>query len=235
MPSSSGPPVYNRLLAALPPRVYAQLQGQLEPIELGLAEHIQVPGEPLRYVYFPTGAVTVLVCQVDRRPPLAVGLVGIEGVVGLSVFLGAQTTHWGAHVHLAGTALRMSAEALRQLCQKEGPLPQQLRRYTDTLLAQIIQSAACGRFHSLPARLARWLLMTGERSDAASLSLTHQVLAELLGVRREAVSHAASALQRQRLIGYRRGLLQIFDRAGLEAVACACYRRMNADAVSDQQ
>ena len=227
MPSSSNLPMHNRLLAALPPNAYAQLQVQLEPVELGLAESLQAPGEPLRYVYFPTGAVSVLVCQVDQHPPLAVGLIGVEGLVGLPVFLGAHTPRWGAQVHLAGTALRLPAEVLRQICHKEGPLTTQLRHYTETLLAQVIQSAACGRFHLLPARLARWLLMTGERSDADSLPLTHQTLAGLLGVRREAVSNAAGALQRQRLISYRRGMLQIFDRAGLEAIACACYRRMD--------
>jgi CRP-like cAMP-binding protein len=154
--------------------------------------------------------------------------------VGLPVFLGAYTARWGAQVHLAGTALRLPAEVLRQICREEGPLPEQLRIYTDTLLAQVIQSAACGRFHPLPARLARWLLMTNDRSSAETLPLTHQALAELLGVRREAVSNAASALQRQRLIGYRRGLLQIFNRVGLEAIACACYQRQDAAAIPGQ-
>jgi CRP-like cAMP-binding protein len=225
MPSPSVLPVHNRLLAALPPRDYAKLRAHLEPVELGLTESLQVPGEPLRYVYFPTGAVTVLVGQVDQRPPLAVSLIGTEGLVGLPVFLGARTTRWGTQVHLAGAALRLSAEVLRQICRQEGPLPAQLRHYTDTLLAQVIQSAACGRFHPLPARLACWLLMTDDRSEADTLSLTHQTLAELLGVRREAVSNAAGVLQNQRLIGYRRGLLQIFDRVRLESIACTCYHR----------
>jgi CRP-like cAMP-binding protein len=208
----------------LPPRVYAQLQKHLQPVELGVAEYLQIPDKPLRYVYFPTGLVAVLVCRADQRPPFAVGLVGSEGLIGLPVFLGSYTAHWGAQVHLAGTALRLPAEELRQLCQEEGPLSAQLRIYTDTLLAQVIQSAACGRFHLLPARLARWLLMTDDRSDAETFSLTHQALAELLGVRREAVSNAAGVLQRQHLIGYRRGLLRIYDRAGLEAIVCDCYR-----------
>jgi CRP-like cAMP-binding protein len=227
MLSSSDPPVHNRLLAALPPSTSAQLQSQLEPVELTLAEYLQVPGEPLRHVYFPTGAVAILVCQIDRRPPLAVGLVGAEGLVGLPVFLGAYTARWGAQVHLAGTALRLPAEVLREICREEGPLPEQLRIYTDALLAQVIQSSACGRFHALPARLARWLLMTSDRSDIDTFPLTHQALAELLGVRREAVSNAAGALQRQRMIGYRRGLLKVMNRAGLEAIACACYRRID--------
>ena len=224
MLSPSGSSMHNRLLAALPPDAYAQLKAQWEPIELEVAEHLHVPGEPLRYVYFPTGAVTVLICQVDHRPPLAVGLVGFEGLVGLPVFLGAHSARWGAQVHLAGTALRLPAERLRQMCQEEGPLPEQLRHYTDTLLAQVIQSAACGRFHVLSARLARWLLMTDDCSSADSLPMTHQTLAGLLGVRREAVSNAAGVLQRQHLIGYRRGVLHIFDRIGLEAIACTCYR-----------
>ncbi len=221
----SGSSKYNRVLAALPPRAYASLLDQLELVELGLAEYLQVSGEAQRYVYFPTGAVTVLVCQIEQRLPLALGLVGLEGLVGLPVFLGAQTTNWGARVHLAGKALRLPAAVLHQNCREEGPLTEQLRYYTNELLSQIIDNAACGRFHSLPQRLARWLLMTGDRSDRETFLLTHRALAGLLGVRREAVSNAAGALQRRRFIDYRRGLLQIIDRAGLESIACACYRR----------
>ena len=230
MHSCSGLSVPNRLLAALPTCVYASFQAQLEPVTLEIAEQLHVAGEPLRHVYFPTGAVTVLVCQADRRLPLAAALIGLEGLVGLPVFLGADAAPWGVQVHLAGTALRLPAAALRQLCQKEGALPKQLRAYTDTLLTQVVQSVSCGRFHPLPARLARWLLMTSDYSAENTFSLTHQRLAGLLGVRREAVSNAASALQRQQLIGYRRGLLRVLDRPGLESIACACYQRMQAGA-----
>jgi CRP-like cAMP-binding protein len=218
------------LLAALPTSASEQLQTQLETVELDLAGYLQVPGETLHDVYFPTGAVIALVCQIDRHPPLAVGLVGPEGMVGLPVFLGADRARWGAQVYLAGTALRLPAEVLRSICQEEGPLSEQLRIYTDALLDQVIESAACGRFHQLSARLARWLLMTDDRSDEATFPLTHQVLAGLLGVRRESVSNAAGMLLEKRLIGYRRGLLQIVDRIGVEAIACACYQRPEGDA-----
>ena len=227
MPRSTLPPVNNRLLTKLPPRDYVRLRADLEPVLLESAEYLQVPGERLRYVYFPTGAITLLTGQVERRPPLALSLIGAEGLVGLPVFLGAHTMRWGAQVLLAGTALRLPADVMRQIYRQNGALATQLRRYTDALLAQVIQSAACGRFHPLSARLARWLLMTDDFSEADTLPLTHQALAELLGVRREAVSNAAGVLQHQRLISYRRGLLQIIDRGRLESIACSCYRQGN--------
>lgn len=221
-------PANNCLLAALPPDAYAQLKAYWEPIELAAAEYLQVPGDPQHYVYFPTGAVIILVCQIVQRPPLAVGLVGFEGFVGLPVFLGSQNPRWGAQVQLSGTALRLPAEVLRQSCKTEGPIPEQLRHYADTLLTQIIQNAACGRIHSLSTRLARWLLMAHERSPTSEMQLTHQALAERLGVRREAVSNTAGVLQRQGLISYRRGILRILNRTGLESKACSCYRAMDA-------
>ncbi|MCB1809492.1 MAG: Crp/Fnr family transcriptional regulator [Candidatus Competibacteraceae bacterium] len=228
MLSSSGSSTHNRLLAALPPDAYTQLQTQWELIALVVAEYLQVPGEPLSYVYFPTGVVFILVCQVDQRPPLTVSLVGVP------VFLGTYSTRWGARGHLAGRALRLPAEVFRQSCQNEGPLPNLLRGYTALRLAQVIRNVACGRFHLLSARLARWLFKTDDSSPASEMRLTHQALAELLGVRCEAVSHTSGMLQRQQLIGYRRGALRILDHAGLELEACSCYRPMGTGDQSGQ-
>lgn len=223
MLSSPAPPVRNRLLAALPPCACAPLLAQLEPVELAVAQVLQRPGEALPYVYFPTGALTVVLGQVEHRAPLAVALVGAEGVVGLPALLDAQPPAWTAQVYLAGAALRLPVPLLNQRCPGEAALAPLLGRYAATLLTQIIQNAACARFHPLPARLARWLLMTAEHRPAAALPLTHQLLGALLGVRREAVSHAAAALQQRRLIGYQRGCLQILDHSALHARACPCY------------
>ena len=215
----------NYLLTALPPDAYALLKAHWEPIELAAAEYLQVPGEVQHYVYFPTGACYCLGMSGRAAPSACRGVWSVsKDLWDYRCFLGAQCPRWQAQVQLAGTALRLPAEILRQSCSEKGPLTELLRDYTDTLLAQVIQNAACGRFHSLLNRLARWLLMTDDRSDSSIFLLTHQVLGELLGVRREAVSTAAGVLQRHQLISYRRGNLRILDRTGLEAMACTCDR-----------
>jgi len=216
-------PPANTLLAALPKREYQRLLSHLEETPLLFAKVIYEPGDPFLEVYFPTSGIVSLLAAAESRATLEVGIVGKEGVVGVPVFLGGKKSHDRAVVQGAGSALKMKATVFRKECDNGGLLPRLLRRYTHSLLTQISQTAVCNRFHSIDARLARWLLMTGDRMGADEFQLTQEFLSNMLGVRREGVNKAAGLLQQQRLISYSRGTLRILNRAGLEAVACQCY------------
>ena len=222
-------PVANRLLAALPKKEYQRLLPGLEQVTLPFAEVLYEPGASIRHVYFPNDSVVSLLAEVEERSALEVGVVGSEGVVGISVFMGVDTSRDRALVQGAGTAMRMGAAALRTESDRAGSLHRLLRRYTHSLLTQASQSAACNRFHTVDARLARWLLMTRDRSGSDEFLLTQEFMSDMLGVRREGVSRAAGALQQDELINYSRGHVKILDRPGLEAVACVCYRMIKAE------
>lgn len=213
----------NRLLASLPRATYRQLAPSLAPVALVFGDVLYEPGDAMRDVYFPGGAVVSLLTVVDDRSALEVGLVGHEGMVGIPLALGVGVSPVRALVQGGGGALRMSAARLRQCLRASVPLQRGLHRYAAALMAQITQTAACNRFHRVEARLARWLLMTRDRVGAGEFHLTQEFLAHMLGVRRVGVTAAASALQRRGLIGYRRGDIRIVDHAGLEAAACGCY------------
>jgi CRP-like cAMP-binding protein len=216
-------PLTNRILAALPKDEYRGLLPNLEPFHLIFGEVIYEPGDLIRHVYFPTSGIISLLAAVEDRATLEVGLVGWEGMVGLPTFMGVKTSRNRAVVQGAGAAMRMKATAFRNECNNGGSLPRLLRRYTHSRLTQIVQGAACNRFHPIDARLARWLLMTHDRMGTDEFQLTQEFLSNMLGVRREGVNKAAGTLQRQHLISYSRGILTTLNRAGLEAVACQCY------------
>lgn len=216
-------PPANRLLAALPPQEQAHFLPLAEEVALRFGEVLHEPGDMLRHVYFPTAGLVSLIL-VDGRQIIEAGMVGSEGMVGLPVFLGADTSLQRAVVQGTGTALRVRADDLQAHCDRDGALPRLLSRYTHTLMLQVFQSVACNRFHSVVARLARWLLMTHDRTGTDEFLLTHEFLAAMLGVRRAGVTDAASLLQERSLIRYGRGWLTILDRAGLEATSCSCYR-----------
>jgi CRP-like cAMP-binding protein len=222
-------PVANRLLAALSGQEYQRLQPHLEQVTLSFGEIIYEPGEIIRYVYFPNHGIISLLSMVEERSTLEVGIVGNEGMVGVPVFLGAAASLNRALVQGAGTALRMKADAMRKHVGHKGPLPDLLRHYTHSLLAQISQTAACNRFHTVEARLARWLLLTHDRLQSNEFRLTQQFLSDMLGVRREGVTNAARTLQRVDLISYVRGQITILNRAGLEAASCKCYEIVKSD------
>jgi CRP-like cAMP-binding protein len=223
-PRSAKPqPLANSVLAALPPGTYRDLLSGLEPVTLAFGEVLYEPGEPIRDVYFPTGSLVSLLTLVEGRLALEVGLVGREGMVGVALALGIGVSPIRALVQGSGTALRMSAARFRKELQRSAPLQRELYRYTHSLMAQITQTAACNRFHRVPARLARWLLMTRDRVRSGQFYLTHEFLAHMLGVRRVGVTEAASALQRRKLIAYRRGNITILDHGGLETASCPCY------------
>jgi CRP-like cAMP-binding protein len=213
----------NKLLAALPRREYQRLIPNLEEIPLVFEKVLYEPGDSIRDVYFPTSGIVSLLAGVEDRATLEVGLVGREGMVGVPIFMGVNTSLNRAVVQGAGSALRMKARVFRKECDNGGPLPGLLRRYTHSMLTQISQSAVCNRFHPVDARLARWLLMTRDRMGADEFQLTQEFLSNMLGTRREGVNKAAGLLQQQHLISYSRGALTILNGAGLEAIACQCY------------
>lgn len=213
----------NKLLAALPPKEYERLLPKLNQIPLTYAEDIYEPGRAIRSIYFPLSGIVSLLAAVEKNATLEVGIVGAEGMVGLPVFLGVETSSSQAIVQGAGFAMKMKATDLMIACRKGGALPRLLQRYAHSLLTQVSQSAVCYRFHLIEARLARWLLMMGDRMESDDFRLTQDFLSNILGVRREAVNRAALALQQKQLINYRRGVITIVDRAGLEAAACECY------------
>jgi CRP-like cAMP-binding protein len=217
----------NRVLASLPPKSYQRLRAQLEPVILTFGQILYEPGETIRQVYFPVDCLISLLTAVDKRRTLEVGMVGNEGMAGMPVVLGVDASGVRALVPSAGKALRMSAMRFRVAFDRDQPLQQALFRYAHALMAQISQTAACNRFHSAEARLARWLLMTRERVGSDNFPLTHEFLAHMLGLRREGVTAAASALKRRELIGYSRGQIQILDVRGLKASTCSCYQAVN--------
>jgi CRP-like cAMP-binding protein len=216
----------NRLLAALPATVYERLLAGLEPVRLTYGEVLYEPGEQMRHVYFPSDCVVSLLTVVEGHRALEVGLVGREGMVGSRLALGITTASVRALVQGTGTAVRMeSARFLREL-HRNPALQRALLHFTDALMIQVTQTAACNRFHMVAARLARWLLMTRERLPSSEFHLTQEFLADMLGVRRAGVTAAASALQRRKLIRYRRGTITILDQQGLEASSCSCYQHV---------
>ncbi|HUQ30941.1 MAG TPA: Crp/Fnr family transcriptional regulator [Pyrinomonadaceae bacterium] len=217
-------PVSNRLLAALPKKEYQQLLPKLEEVSLTLGDILYEPGDSIQHVYFPNNSIISLLAPVGDKEVLEVGLVGNDGMVGLSVFMGVAQTRNRGLVQGSGTAMRMKSAALRKAVSNGGNLSKLLNLYTHSLLTQVSQSAACNRFHKINARLARWLLMTHDRVEGDEFYLTQEFISHMLGVRRELVTLSAGSLQKQKLISYNRGRINILNRAALEAVSCKCYR-----------
>lgn len=214
----------NLLLSALPPRDYRALWPRLERVELARGQVLQEPGELVRHAYFPRQAMISLVSLMRDGLGGEVGVVGREGMLGISIILGADVTPILAAVQIAGPAWRISAEALQEACLRGEALRHVINRYIQALFVQVSQSAACNAHHHLEARLRRWLLMSYDCVQSDCLPLTHEFLSHMLGVRRSGITVAAQALQEQRLISYRRGRIMILDRLGLEETACECYR-----------
>jgi CRP-like cAMP-binding protein len=221
--------IENRLLAALPKKNYDRLVPHLQHVHLAFAEVLYEHGDKIQYVYFPNDSIVSLLSTVEDRSTLEVGIIGNEGMVGVSVLLGVKTSPNRAIVQGEGSAMRMKAAALRKEVSADGSLHRLLHRNIHALMTQISQSAACNRFHQVEARLARWLLMTHDRIRSDEFRLTQGFLSDMLGVRREGVTNAARTLQRNKLITYSRGHITVLNRAGLEAAACKCYRIIKAE------
>jgi CRP-like cAMP-binding protein len=213
----------NLLLAALPADSYERLQPALEPMTFSLGEVVYESGGPMRFVYFPTTShISLLYTMIDGSTA-EMGLVGNEGVVGIALFMGGETTPNRAMVQGGGAAFRMKAKAMLAEFKRGGEFQHLLLRYTQALITQISQTAVCNRLHSVEQRLCRWLLMTHDRSESDQLDMTHEFISNMLGVRREGVTVAAHRLQEAGMISYMRGHIKILDREQLLAHVCECY------------
>jgi len=222
MPSPHSPK-QNYLLAALPAAEFERLARHLELVTLPLGEMLYEPGEQLQYGYFPTTAIVSLHHVMASGASAESAGVGNEGVVGIALFMGGETTPSSAVVQTAGHAYRLAGRLLKEEFNRAGPMQQLLLRYTQALITQMSQTAACNRHHSVEQQLCRWLLLTIDRLPSHELIMTQELVASMLGVRREGITEAAGNLQRAGFFSYRRGHIAVLDRAGLESRACECY------------
>jgi CRP-like cAMP-binding protein len=224
MSLSANDPLKNHLLAALSKDDFARLQSNLKSVPLRLGEVIYESGEQMDYIYFPTTTIISLLYVMENGSTAEIGVVGNEGLVGIALFMGGGTMPNRAIVQSAGRAVKMKTKYLREEFSRGGVFQQLLLRYTQALLTQISQTAVCNRLHSIEQQLCRWLLLNHDRLQSDKLVMTHELIANMLGVRREGVTVAAGHLQIKNLISYVRGTITILDRPGLEAEVCECYK-----------
>jgi CRP-like cAMP-binding protein len=217
-------PVGNWLLDALPLEDYDRLLTDLRPVSFDLGDVIYESGAEIDHVYFPTTFHVSLLYTMINGVTAEMGLVGNEGVVGIALFMGGATTPNRAVVQGAGRALKLRAKAMQLEFSRGGEFQHLLLRYTQGLITQISQTAVCNRLHTVEQRLCRWLLMTHDRTHSDELQMTQEFISNMLGVRREGVTHAAQGLQQQGFISYVRGHIKILDRPGLETHVCECYQ-----------
>lgn len=214
----------NLLLAALPAAEQARLSPHLELVDMRLGDNIYSPNQEMRYVYFPTTAIVSLLNVMEDGSSAEIAVVGKEGIVGVSLFMGGETTSSWAVVQSAGHGYRLSGQKLKEEFLRAGPMQYLLLRYTQALLTQMAQTAVCNRHHTVDQQLCRWLLLSLDRLPDNLLVMTQELIANMLGVRREGVTEAAGRLQKAGLISYTRGHITINDRQGLEKRVCECYR-----------
>jgi CRP-like cAMP-binding protein len=213
----------NRLLAALPRRDLERWLPHLEPVEMPLSQVLYEPGRTLSHVYFPTTAIVSLLYVMEDGASAEIAVVGNDGVVGVSLFMGGGSTPSRAVVQSAGHGLRLNASAIQAEFEHAGPAMHLLLRYTQALITQMAQTAVCNRHHSLDQQLCRWLLLSLDRLQHSELVMTQELIANMLGVRREGVTEAAFKLQKLGLIRYSRGHITVLERTGLEQRSCECY------------
>jgi CRP-like cAMP-binding protein len=228
MPDTTRAEVRNRLLADLPPRDLKRLLAHLDPVTLKLGQVLYEPGERIRHCYFPNEGVVSLLTVLDPRKAAEVGMVGREGLVGMSAAIGIKVSQLRAVVQGAGSAMRISAASLQAEFAASDSLHRGLFRFSHSLIGQVAQTAACNRFHKAEMRLARWLLVTRDRLRSESFYLTHQFLSLMIGVRRVGVTNAAGRLAKRKLISYSRGSIRIMDSKGLQAASCECYEAVKS-------
>jgi CRP-like cAMP-binding protein len=223
MPSPHDPR-QNHLLAALPAEERGRLFPHLELVPMSLGDAVCEPGITMRHVYFPTTSIVSLLYVMEDGASAEIAVVGNEGIVGVSLFMGGETTTSRAVVQSAGHAYRLTGQLLKDAFFLAGPMQRVLLRYTQALLTQMSQTAVCNRHHSVDQQLCRWLLLSLDRLPSNELTMTQELIANMLGVRREGVTEAAGKLQHAGLIHYNRGKITVVDRPGLEARVCECYQ-----------
>jgi len=217
-------PTQNRLLAALPEAEFARLAPHLQLVPMLLGDSLYEPGGQLQHVFFPTTAIVSLLYVMESGSSAEIAGVGNEGVLGIALFMGGDTTPSSAVVQTAGHGYRLPGRVLKEEFNRGGLMQRLLLRYTQALLTQMCQTSACNRHHSIAQQLCRWLLLTLDRLPSNELVMTQELVANALGVRREGVTEAAGHLQAAGCIRYRRGHIAVLDRAGLEARSCECYQ-----------
>ncbi|AXQ27739.1 Crp/Fnr family transcriptional regulator [Solimonas sp. K1W22B-7] len=222
MPALS-PASSNHLLAALPPEVLARLQPQLKQVSLARGQVLYESGDSLDYVHFPIDCIVSLLYTLENGGAAEIAVVGNEGLVGVALFMGGESTPSRALVRGAGTAWRLEGQRLKDEFNRHGEMLLLMLRYTQTLIMQMAQTAACNRHHSVDQQLCRWLLLTLDRQPGNQLAVTQEMIANMLGVRREGVTDAAGKLQNLGVIEYRRGKITVLDRPRLERHSCECY------------
>jgi CRP-like cAMP-binding protein len=216
-------PLQNRLLAALPTDARERLFCELELVPMPLGHVLYESGNQLNHVYFPTTAIVSLLYVMEDGASAEIAVVGNEGIIGIALFMGGETTPNRAVVQSAGHAFRLKGQLLKDEFNRSGVLQYLLLRYTQALLTQMAQTAVCNRHHSVDQQLCRWLLLSLDRLSSNTLTMTQELIANMLGVRREGVTEAAGSLQNAGLIHYSRGRIDVLNRSGLEARACECY------------
>lgn len=216
-------PIQNHLIAALPVAEREQLATQLELVQLRLGDMLYEPGSQLQHAYFPTTSIVSLHYVMASGASAEAAGVGNEGMVGVSLFMGGNTTPSSAVVQTAGYAYRLERSLLKAHFDRAGVMQRLLLRYTQALMTQMMQTAVCNRHHSVEQQLSRWLLLTFNRLPTHELIMTQELVASMLGVRREGITEAAGKLQHAGFISYRRGHISVLDPSGLEAHACECY------------
>ncbi len=221
--SSPHSPSQNHLLAALPAAEFERLSPHLELAALPLGEILYEPGGQMQHAYFPTSAIVSLHYVMESGASAETAGVGNEGVVGISLFMGGDTTPSSAVIQTAGHGYRLESRLLKEEFNRAGFMQHLLLRYTQALITQMFQTAACNRHHSIEQQLCRWLLLTLDRIPSGELVMTHELVASMLGVRREGISEAAASLQGAGFIRYRRGHISVLERGGLEGRVCECY------------
>lgn len=217
-------PKGNRLLAQLPREELERIRPYLEYVNFELGEVIYESGGQQSYIYFPTTAIISLLYMMENGSSAEMGVAGNDGLVGIALFMGGDTVPNRAIVQSAGEALRMKTKVLQDEFARGGTFQRLLLRYTQALMTQMSQTAVCNRLHTVEQQLCRWLLLSRDRLNTDELVMTQELIANMLGVRREGVTHAAQRLQEDGLISYVRGRIQILDRPGLELAVCECYR-----------
>lgn len=216
-------PNQNHLLAILPAEISGRIIPNLEPVPMRLGDVLYESGSQMQHVYFPTTAIVSLHYVMENGASAEIAGVGNEGVLGISLFMGGNTTTSQATVQTAGYAYRLKGRWMMEEFSRAGPMMRLMLRYTQALITQMSQTAVCNRHHSVDQQLCRWLLLTLDRLPSSELTMTQELIAGMLGVRREGITEAAGNLQRAGLIRYRRGHITVLDRTGLESRVCECY------------